>query len=110
MISIADGIIGKDIHKLTDSEEPVLLDRIPESIQDLEKLIDLHQLQEEHKEDVVFYFEIHKTSSNPIKDKVTLSKKYLEKAELVEKEILSILEKNKGISKAVLLKLIQKEL
>ena len=110
VISIADGIIGKDIHKLTDDEEPVLLDRLPEALHDLERLIPLQELQEERKEDEVFYYELHKTQKEPIKEKVTLSKKDLQKAGEVEKEIIAILEKHKGISKAVLLKIIQDKL
>ncbi len=110
IISISDAVIGKDIHKLSDDEEPVLLDRLPEAILDLEKQIPLQQLKEERKEDEVFYFEVHQAEGNPIKDKVTLSQKDANKASEIEKEILSILDKHKGISKAVLLKLLQKKL
>lgn len=110
IISIADAVIGKNIQQLTDEEVPVLLDRLPEALKDLEKQVPLHNLQEERKEDEVFYFELHKTNGEPIRDKVTLSKQDQAQAEQVEKEILAILDRHKGISKAVLLKLMQRKL
>jgi len=108
LASIAQALLGKPLDQIKDHEEDVLKDRLAHMVRELDNLQELHGLNVEEGEQV---FKLDVTTEEGLKSQqVRISKGKRKEVDSVSDEVAKLLSKHKGISLAVLSKLIEKEL
>jgi hypothetical protein len=108
LASIAQALLGKPLDQIKDQEEEVMKDRLMHLIREMDNLQDLHHIKADEGEQV---FKLDVTTDQGLKSQqVRISKNKQKEVEAVTDEIAKLLSKHKGISLAVLSKLLEKEL
>lgn len=106
--SLADVILNKGLNKIKDEEEALLLDNTSKMLTNLENLVELHKLKEDHKENDIIQFQLTQTDGKTQVENVVISPNDQKELVFLEKEIEILLKKNKNLRKAALIRLLQK--
>lgn len=107
--SVADAILGKSINSMSSEEEHVLFSRIKPSLLNLEKLIPLHKLQQDRKDEKVQSIKILGADGEEHQTKI-ISFKDSEKLGKLSSEIESVLGSDREENQAALLEVLKKML
>jgi len=108
LASIAQALLGKPLDQIKDHEEDVMKDRLAHMVRELDNLQELHRVKTEEGEQV---FKLDVTTEEGLKSQqVRIAKGKQKEVDAVSEEVAKLLSKHKGISLAVLSKLIEQEL
>jgi hypothetical protein len=106
--SLSDVILGKKLDKISDEEVAVLVDRMKDMLSKLDDLAPLHEL--ENRDGSKTYYQmtiVDATGRDSLKKNILLDEKKRNKANDLNKKILSLLSSDKDLNKMVLLELLQ---
>jgi hypothetical protein len=107
LASIAQALLGKPLDQIKDFEEELLKDRFALMIRELDNLLELNQSGAEEGEQV---FKLDITTHEGLKSQqVRIAKNKQKEVDEVADRVTQLLSKHKGITLAVLSKLIEKE-
>ncbi len=106
--SLSDVILGKKLDKISDEEVAVLVDRMKDMISKLDDLAPLHELENKAGSKTDYQMTIDDaTGKGSLKKNILLDEKKRNKANDLNKKILSLLSSDKDLNKMVLLELLQ---
>jgi len=106
--SLSDVILGKKLDKISDEEVAVLVDRMKDMLSKLDDLAPLHEL--ENKDGSKTYYQmtiVDATGRGSLKKNILLDEKKRNKANDLNKKILTLLSSDPDLNKMVLLELLQ---
>lgn len=106
---VAFAVLDKSLPKISDDEEPMMLKRLSDRIEELDNLRDLTKLDLNLDEEEAFTCKITSFSNNPVDLTVTVKKnKLTEENDRLEK-LKKLMTKDKNLNLALLFKLIKEQ-
>ena len=108
--SIVSALLKKNLNKLRDEEEELLLDKLSATFRELDNLCDLHAVGIDEAKEEVIKIDITTLDSGTKAHQLRLSKQKSKKVSNLLTTIEKLLGKDKTVNQAVLIKLLQKQI
>jgi len=108
--SLSHDLLGKPLEQIKDEEEEFLSERIKNTFAELDNLIQIHKIHKDNQKDEIFKFDITTIKKGMITNQIIIPKEKLKEVDALQKKIETIIGKDDTISKAALIKLLQKKL
>jgi len=108
--SLVHDLLGKPIESIKDEEEEMIFEKIQDTFQELDNLVEIHKLKKEKEKEEIIKFDITTIDKGRQTQQIIVSGDKLKEVNDLAKSIEEIIGKDNVVNKAALIKILQKQL